>query len=65
MEWNNGDLSELITSGVGKVYILKNYGTYLKVKWYFPSKARELRHNNITLEDWEDFMRDPDRKIHL
>ena len=42
-----------------KVFSLKNYFTYLKEDRYFSSEARELHHNDITLDDWEDFIRDP------
>ena len=56
---NNGDLSELMTSESGKVHRLKKCIIYLKVKGDFPPEARELRHDTIKLDDWEDFIRDP------
>ena len=59
LKWreNNGDFSELLTSEIVKVRMLKKYITYLKVKGNYTSEARELRHNNSALEDWEDFIR--------
>ena len=60
LQWSrNGDFYKLMKSEAGKVRSLKNYVTYLKVKAHFPYETRELRHNTITLGDWEDFIRDP------
>ena len=67
LKWreNNDDLSELIKSEVGKAHSLKNYVTYLKVKRCFPSEERELRCNTITLDAWEEFIRDPNSTTML
>ena len=57
---DNGDVCELETSESCKILSLKNYNN-----WDFTSYPRDLQHNNITLDDWEEFMRDPSSKICL
>ena len=61
LEWveDNRDRSKLMTSEVCKVLSLKNYVDYLKVKGNLPSNPRDLRHNIVTIDDWEHFRRDP------
>ena len=55
----NGDVTKLEPSEVDKVRSLKNYKAYQEVKGDFPSHPKDLRHNNITIDDWEDLIRDP------
>ena len=48
-------------SEVGKVRSLKNYIAYIKFKGNFTSNHRDLRFNTITIDYWEDFIRNLDR----
>ena len=61
LEWkeDSGDVSKLEQFEVGILLSLNNYFTHLKVKGNFPSDPRDLRHNNITLDDWEDSISNP------
>ena len=47
----NVDLSELMATEVGKIQSLKDRISHIMARGKFPSKARKLRHNTITLED--------------
>ena len=40
----------------------KNYNAFRESKGDFTSDPRNLRYNNITIDDWEDFIRDPASK---
>ena len=46
-------------SEVDKIRSLDRYNEYRKVKGDWPSYARYLRHNEISIDDWEHFIRDP------
>ena len=54
----NGDVIKLTQSEVSKIRSLDNYNAYRKANGNWPSNARDLRCNNITIDDWEDFIKD-------
>ena len=62
---DDGNLAGLIASEVGKVHILNNCITFIMAKWNFTSEASKLRHKNINLEYWENFIRHANSTILL
>ena len=61
---NNGDVSKLKPREVGS-RILKSCIAFRESKGDFPSDPRYLRCKNITIDNWEDFIRDPASKRYL
>ena len=57
---DNGDHSAIMKSDAGEIRSLNKCIAYLKLKGYFPSEAKKLRHNTITIESWDNFACDPD-----
>ena len=61
LEWvdNKGDIVNLSASEVGKIRSLARYNDYRQAKGNWPLDAKDLRYNDISIDDWENFIRDP------
>ena len=61
LKWigDNDDVSNLTPNEVSRILSLRYFDTYRKTKGHWPEGASDLRYNTISIDDWEDFIRDP------